>query len=240
MLTNFLGNIKLINRISYLLNALTIIILLWCGIRYLVMNKFMIEDVLVMGNVDHITQQQVDYIVQNKFNDSIFTVDINKMYYEFVQLPWVKEVSISRVFPNKLEVNVVEYKAVARFADSNLISDTGEIFNGADNNNTLPIFYLDSTQTQFALELYKMISPAIMSHNLQIVSLRFDGVVIQLVLSDGEKIILCTNELNSGLNRLNLYWDKLKSINSNLKLMNFCYKNAVAINVPLHLRSSVR
>ena len=36
--------------------------------------------------------------------------------------------------------------------------------------------------------------------------------------------------------KLNLYWNRLKIVNPNLKLINFCYKNYVAINLPVQVR----
>ncbi len=233
MLDNLFNNVKLINRISHLFNGFAIIILLTCGITYIINNWFMVENIIVTGNEKHITKNQIEYIANGRLSGSIFSIDIDKLRYDFMQLPWVKEVAISRVFPNSLMVNIIEYQSFARFANVGLITPDGEIFNGADDNLLLPVFYTNAEDIRTSVSLYHNILPVIAARNLHISSLEFDGAVITLILSDGEKIVLCKNELNAELNKLNLYWERLKIMNSNLKSMNFCYKNAVAINTPV-------
>lgn len=57
-----------------------------------------------------------------------FTVDIDLIRNELLELPWVEDVSVRRKWPSGLHVRVIEKQAVAFWGDSALLSDRGEVF----------------------------------------------------------------------------------------------------------------
>jgi cell division protein FtsQ len=98
-----------------------------------------VREVSVTGPVVHTTRDQVDSIVREELRGNFFTVDLEATRAAFEKLPWVRSATLRRVWPDRLEVAVEEHTAVARWRDTALVDDRGEIFEAATDAR-LPMF----------------------------------------------------------------------------------------------------
>ncbi len=72
----------------------------------------------------------------------LFRANLAKTKQLFQQAPWVRQVNVRRVWPNRLLVEIEEHQAVAVWDDGRLVNNFGELFvaNAAalDNEDQLP------------------------------------------------------------------------------------------------------
>ena len=71
--------------------------------------------------------------------ENFFAVDLAEVRASVEKLPWVRRVSVRRVWPGRLEVAVEEHVALARWGDDALVNTHGERFM-AKTKEALPLF----------------------------------------------------------------------------------------------------
>lgn len=123
-----------------LLYALAAILLLYAVLFVVVhLPAFPVREIKVVGELKHVTRQQVQYIVNRELTGNFFTVDLNRTRTAFEKLPWVRTVNIRRKWPDRLEVSLEEHVAMARWGSMALVNTEGELFDGATDQE-LPVF----------------------------------------------------------------------------------------------------
>jgi len=228
---SILDNIKFVNRLAYLIGAFAVFIIFASTVLYILQNWFTIDRISIKGNTAHITREQLSYIAKNRLRGTFFTLDINRLQREFLQVPWVQSVTVNREFPDTITVYISEYEAVARLGDEGLVSGSGNVFTGADDSLTLPTFNGLTSQIPQFLNDYKVIKPFTQSKNINLTRLDLSGSgITKLFFSNDLEVIICALDISAGIEVLSKYWDKLYQLNPNLTYVNMCYKNAVAIN----------
>ena len=224
-------NIKFVNRLAYLMGALAVFIVFASTLLYVLENWFTIERITIKGNTTHITHEQLSYIAKNRLRGTFFTLDINRLQREFLQIPWVQSVTVSREFPDAITVYINEYEAVARLGDEGLLSASGKIFTGADDSTSLPTFNGYTSQVPQFLNDYKILKPFLQAKNINLSRLDLSGSgITKIYFSNNLEVIICALDISSNIEILSKYLDKLEQLNPNLTYINMCYKNAVAIN----------
>ncbi len=226
-------NAKFNNRLAYLINFLSVAILIFCGVVYTVRYWFVVHKITIEGQINHVTPVQLSYVAHNRLHGTMFTLDIAELKSEFEQLPWVKQVSVKRKFPSTIIVSLVEYKAIARINDDYLLAEDGEVFSGADANIELPVLYVDNSHADMAYAKYLEIEKILSAHGDHIDRLWFNNLpLVKFTTKNNLNITMCDSAATDKLQILNSQWDALHKLNPNLTSLNFCYKNAVAINSP--------
>ncbi len=113
------------------LYALAAILLLYAVLFLMIhLPLFPVKHVEVKGDLRHVTYQQVSYIV-TQFKGNFFTLDLTQVGRGFQKLPWVRNVSVRRQWPDTLEVRLEEHVALARWAGGGLVNQQGELFQAA-------------------------------------------------------------------------------------------------------------
>jgi cell division protein FtsQ len=128
------NNAQTLNRLAGALFltaiGLVLIALVW---RIANFEAFAVRGIDVVGNVSHVTREQVDTIARDELKGTFFTVDLRGAQAAFEKLPWVRRVDVRRRWPNRLEFAVQEHHAMARWGSTALVNRYGEIFEGASN-----------------------------------------------------------------------------------------------------------
>ena len=82
----------------------------------------------VVGDLQRTTSGQVRAAVMPHAERGFFAVDLAEVRSAVAALPWVADASVRRVWPDTLEVRVVEHRPVARWNETDLLSQHGEVF----------------------------------------------------------------------------------------------------------------
>ena len=136
MWNNVLALTRIANTALLFAIAVLLAALVW---RIANIEMFAVRGIDVIGNVAHVTREQVRTIAVNELKGTFFTVDLRGAQAAFEKLPWVRRVDVRRRWPNRLEVVVEEHRELARWGNSALVNHHGEMFEGASNER-LPVF----------------------------------------------------------------------------------------------------
>ncbi|HNZ57719.1 MAG TPA: FtsQ-type POTRA domain-containing protein, partial [Methylophilaceae bacterium] len=102
----------LLNWIANLLFALSVVVMLYAVLFAVVhLPIFPLREVKVDGELSHVNREQVKLIVAKHLKGNFFTLDLVKARNAFEKLPWARNVSLRRRWPDTLEVVIEEHQA---------------------------------------------------------------------------------------------------------------------------------
>lgn len=106
---------------------------------------FEIHAVELTGEVSHISQVAFRRALGTTTMGNFFNINIDSIREAALKAPWVKDVNVRRVWPNKINIEIKEHKALALWEDGRLVSVEGKLFAAnpeeADNPMALPEFF---------------------------------------------------------------------------------------------------
>lgn len=91
-----------------------------------------IEVVRIDGPVRHTDRERMKSIMARHAEAGFAAMDLTALRRELVELPWVREASLRRVWPDTLRVEVREHEPVAVWNGDALVSDEGAVFRPAE------------------------------------------------------------------------------------------------------------
>ena len=129
-----------LNWLANSLLAISLVAMLYAAMFAVVhLPIFPLREVVVEGQLNHVNREQVKLIVAKHLKGNFFTLDLIKARNAFKKLPWARNVSLRRRWPDKLEVVIEEHQALARWGSIALVNTHGELFYAATNKE-LPVF----------------------------------------------------------------------------------------------------
>ena len=133
-------NAATLNRVAGLLYGAAALLIVYGCIHYVVhLPIFPLREIRVIGDVGHVTNDQVAAVIARELRGNFFTVDLAQAREAFEKLPWVRKVNVRRQWPDRLELVVEEHKPLARWGSTALVNAHGEVFEAAISS-TLPVF----------------------------------------------------------------------------------------------------
>jgi cell division septal protein FtsQ len=103
-------------------------------------------EIVEINSLQRINKSEVNDIVNQYYNQSIFLLPLEEISKSINQLSWVKDVNLSINFNNKLNIEIFEYKPIGLFFYNNQLfyfSKNGKIIDKfrEGTNESLIIFY---------------------------------------------------------------------------------------------------
>lgn len=133
-------NVAALNRIAGLLSGAAALLMVYGCMHYMVhLPVFPLREIRVVGDVGHVTNEQVAAVIARELRGNFFTVDLALARGAFEKLPWVRKVNVRRKWPDRLEVVVEEHQPLGRWGSIALVNAHGEVFEAAISS-TLPVF----------------------------------------------------------------------------------------------------
>ena len=90
--------------------------------------RFEIRRIEVVGDVRHISRAAVRSAISGRLTGNYFTIRLDQVRHAFETLPWVAQVSVRRIWPDRLRVTLTEHHALGEWSDGRLVSDAGVLF----------------------------------------------------------------------------------------------------------------
>lgn len=129
------------------------------------------------------------------------------------RVPWVREASVRRRFPDAIEITVEAYDAVARWGDQALVSSRGEVFT-ARTTAKLPLFTAPDAKAAAMVESYPAIAKALAPVGSPVAEVRLSPRGgWQVVLESGLEIELGRGDPQPRLERFAAIWPQLAARN---------------------------
>ena len=87
-----------------------------------------VNSVRVAGEFKHVSRDALETVVADQITKGFFEVDMEAVRAASRALPWVREASVRRVWPDTLHVAIVEREPVASWNDDTLMEVDGTLF----------------------------------------------------------------------------------------------------------------
>tara|TARA_B100000035_G_scaffold65972_1_gene53771 strand:+ start:36513 stop:37244 length:732 start_codon:yes stop_codon:yes gene_type:complete len=226
---NSLSSLKKIILLIYFLIFNTSIFLLW---QILSKADLPINEIMIKGQYDSIDNEQIHLIANEYLIGNFFTVNLKSTQNAFKKLPWVRDVSVRRKWPDKLLITIEEHNVLARWGNLGLINNYGEIFNAAFQDD-LPVFNGDEKYVMDITKKYYEINKILSKELIQIGTISLSGRLSWEIVTDNQlKIILGQDNV---LKKLNLfithYQDVLYKVKKRIDYVDLRYKDGFSVKV---------
>ena len=86
-----------------------------------------ISDVRIVGSLRWVSPEELKRAVADRLRGGFFRIDIAGVRESALAVPWVRDVSVRRVWPGELHLTVVEDRPIARWESGGLVTDLGTV-----------------------------------------------------------------------------------------------------------------
>ena len=130
---------KQLNAIAATLAVLVAVAMLWAGVAWVVRQPaFAWQEVVVRDPLTRANGAHLEAVVREELAGTFFTMNLDRARAALAKVPWVRRASLSRQWPQRLEVTIEEYMPFARWNGDALVNAEGEVF-VADYDGELPL-----------------------------------------------------------------------------------------------------
>jgi len=225
-----LNDLQALKRLTLLVYLLIIPLVIFLIQQSLIRSNFPINEIQIKNQYEKVDSLQVDLIIQQYLRGNFFGLDLNLTRNVFKKLPWVREVSVRRIWPDKIEISIEEHQVIARWGNVGLVNDKGEFFNAAYQDD-LPYFWgpknFVSEITQKYFEINKILSKELMQIGTISMS---DRLSWEIQTDNNIKIALGRKDILKKItNFVEHYQTVLTEINNRIEYVDMRYKNGFAI-----------
>ena len=91
-----------------------------------------VRGIEVGGELHHHSIRMLRQIISERLRGGILTADLHELRAAAEELPWVSRATVRRVWPDRLRVEVVEHRPIARWNRDGLVTAEGVVFRPGD------------------------------------------------------------------------------------------------------------
>ena len=168
-----------------------------------------VKTMAIKGKFRHLDRDNLRRVMSRAIDGGFFTTDIQRIRQAGLSLPWVDDVSITRVWPDQLIMEVTEQQPVARWGDKALVNARGQVFYPVKPMRKWPELRLSGADEKalVVLDFYAQANAGFAARDLHIRSLALDErAEWNIRLDNGLEIVLGRNDPAERLHRfLRLY-----------------------------------
>jgi cell division protein FtsQ len=192
-----------------------------------------IRHVRIEGNFQHLSNEKMQSLVSRVISGGFFNLNVMNIKEELLHEPWVYWVVVQRVWPDGLNVNVVEQTAIAKWNESDLLNEKAQIFSPELTVSiaNLPMLAGPPETESLVLERYRRIEIALTPKAIKIESLSLSQRrAWQIQLENGPLIILGRNDVDNRIKRFTgIVLDSLHEELDRVEQIDLRYTNGFAI-----------
>jgi cell division protein FtsQ len=227
-------NARLLNRIANLLIAAAVTaVLAAVALNLARLPVFAVREIEVAGQLDHVTAEQLAAVAGQAVRGTFFTLDIERARRQFEKLPWVRKVEVRRQWPARLELEVEEHVALARWGDTALVNSHGEVFEAA-TDEALPTFIGPPGQAEEVARRYHRFTAQLAPIERRVARLTLSArAAWQIKLDDGLTLELGRSDMDARLTRFVVVYDRtIGRLPPSVVQVDLRYANGFAIRMP--------
>ncbi len=87
-----------------------------------------VSKVRIENQWQRVSEAEIGTLLSDFLGNGFFDFDVVGAKYELEQHPWVLQASVKRIWPDTLSLQLVEQVAIARWGESQLLNQYGELF----------------------------------------------------------------------------------------------------------------
>lgn len=128
----------------------------WAAVQLADPNTLPIREVRIEGEFRQLKPERLRATVAAEVEGGFHTVQVAAIRAALLKDPWVKEVSVWRIWPDGLQVTVYERRAVAQWGNRGLLDPDGTLFSPAEDSYPAGLVKLEGPDGSEAQVLAKL------------------------------------------------------------------------------------
>ncbi len=159
-------------------------------------SHFPIKVVKVVG-AHHISHQAIQHSLSPLVSRGFFGVEVDAIKDKLLQVSWISDVSVKRVWPNEIVVMITEKNPVANWNNTSLLSSAGELFVPESGKAPeLPEFFGPDGTQLILMQYYQKMNTILSSLHFKVARLEFTpGHLWNVTLDNGMKLTIANKDL---------------------------------------------
>jgi cell division protein FtsQ len=193
---------------------------------------FPIHSVKIFG-AQHLEHADVQKLVSPLIGNGFFAVDVDKIKERILQMPWVADVVVRRVWPDLVVVAINEKSPVALWNDNSLLSSAGELFtpNKKSYPDGLPTLSGPPGEHILMAQYYAKMSSILSPLHCKITRLELTPAMAwKLTFDNGTKLTIGHKDILTRLNHfVKVYPKVIGDRIANVDYIDLRYPNGMAV-----------
>jgi cell division protein FtsQ len=209
----------------------------WVSRGIITQEQWPVKWLEVDGAFERVSAEQIRASLVPVSAGSYFTVDLESIHEAAYRQPWVESITVQKIWPDTIKVQVKEFMPAAHWTGDRLISSSGEIFEvaGARDIQGLPFLSGPDEQLELVFSNWNEFNNELHAAGLEIELIRLDprgSWHLQLV--NGTEVELGRDDTRLRLQRLIGSWTGLMNGKDMAPLaVDLRYTNGFAVRWPV-------
>lgn len=192
-----------------------------------------VAQINVNGDFIYVSKQQVIDVITPTIDEHFLQLDLAHIKQNLEQQPWIDVASVSRRWPNQLEVTIIEQKPIARWSDEGFLNQRGELIVSVLGGKLMELPRLEArvhTQAEVMAQ-YQNLAALLRSRNLWVAGLESDEKRAWTVtLNNGLAVSIGRDQVMEKMKRfLRVYDSQLQPRLAEIESVDVRYNNGVAV-----------
>ncbi len=164
---------------------------------------------------------------------SFFNLKIIDLKKEIENVDWIRLADVRRVYPDEIEIYIIEHIPIAIWNDKMFLNDLGEIFFANDIDIKLPKIYSTNDRNKIIFKYFVTFSKNLIKNNIHHSVIKMDENnrrSLTIKLSSNIIIYLGSNDI---MNKIDTFFKVYNSLNSSdltkIRYIDMRYSNGFAV-----------
>ncbi len=200
---------------------------------YISLQAIPVQRIMVTGELEHTRTELIQDMIQPALVGGFLRADLQLIRSQLEELPWIYRATVSRRWPNALEINVIEQLPIARWGDSGFLNHEGEVINSGDSEEwrSLPLLQGPEGSAKRLMAGYQRILEILAPLHLEVAQLQLDQRdQVEVVLQGGTRLLLGSEDFLERMHRfVAIYRTQLASLAGEVERVDLRYETGVAV-----------
>ncbi len=119
-----------------------------------------VRSIRIAGEFEHVTREVLRAAISESLQAGFYGIDVSAVRRAARRLPWVRDVTVQRIWPDSVNITVTERRAVARWNGDGLLENDASLFRPTEGIKNYIYTQLRGPEGKhaFMLERYKLLA----------------------------------------------------------------------------------
>lgn len=203
----------------------------WLNAQWAESPPLPIQTVRFDGELSHLRQEDLRAAVLPNVGGGLLGSDVLSIRHSLEALAWVQEASVRRVWPDTLDVHIVEQHPIAQWGEGALLNAQARVFRPRQLPDGLPVLAGPPSSAERVLTRFQTIRALLQPVGIEVSGLRLDERrAWTVLLENGGLIRLGRQDTQERLARFIAAWPQVEaSPEQTLSVADLRYPNGFAL-----------
>ncbi len=197
------------------------------------MDESIVQKVNITGDLRYTSKTQLTDALRPLVESNILLTDLNLIRSRLETISSIYKVRVRRHWPYRLDINLIEQSPIARWGDSQLINNQGDIFEWPGNSNDwIHLPKLDGLRGDAVevIAIYRKIKEVLSQIDQEVVTLKTGELgQLEITLNGGTELFLNKEDFLYGLRRFVSHISHLNVNDQDIERVDLRYENGFAL-----------